>query len=83
MPSSRPSGTPRTARKQLEDAGSKLSAVATDITGVSGRARLETLVAGERDPGALAERVRKAWWSLNRPVSASAPRVAQLRSVPR
>ena len=36
--------------KLLEDAGIKLSSVATDITGVSGRAMLEALVAGERDP---------------------------------
>lgn len=38
--------------KLLEDAGIKLSAVASDITGVSGRAMLEALIAGERDPGA-------------------------------
>ncbi len=36
----------------LEDAGIKLSAVATVITGVSGRAMLEALIAGERDPAA-------------------------------
>ena len=34
----------------LEDAGIKLSSVATDITGVSGRAMLEALIAGQRDP---------------------------------
>ncbi|HEU4897627.1 MAG TPA: IS110 family transposase [Actinomycetota bacterium] len=42
-------------QKTLEDAGIKLDSVATDILGVSGRAMLEALVAGERDPGVLAE----------------------------
>jgi len=41
--------------KLLEDAGIKLSAVATDITGVSGRAMLEALISGQRDPAVLAE----------------------------
>ena len=46
----------RTAEKQrveklLEDAGVKLSVVASDIFGVSGRAMLAALIAGERDPG--------------------------------
>jgi len=35
--------------KLLEDAGIKLSAVASNIVGVSGRAMLEALIAGERD----------------------------------
>jgi hypothetical protein len=38
--------------KLLEDAGVKLSVVATDIFGKSGRAMLDVLIAGERDgPG--------------------------------
>ena len=41
--------------KELEDAGIKLSTVASDILGVSGRAMLEALIAGERDPRVLAE----------------------------
>lgn len=41
--------------KLLEDAGIKLSSVATEITGVSGRAMLEALIAGQRDPAALAD----------------------------
>lgn len=41
--------------KVLEDAGIKLSLVASDITGTSGRAILGAMVAGERDPGVLAE----------------------------
>lgn len=41
--------------KVLEDAGIKLSVVATDITGRSGRAILGALVAGERDPATLAD----------------------------
>ena len=40
--------------KLLEDALVKVSSVATDILGVSGRAMLEALIAGERDPAALA-----------------------------
>jgi len=41
--------------KVLEDAGIKLSVVATDITGVSGRAILAALAAGERNPAVLAD----------------------------
>jgi transposase len=41
--------------KLLEDAGIKLSCVATDVLGVSGRAMLQALVAGVRDPEVLAE----------------------------
>jgi transposase len=45
--------------KLLEDAGIKLSSVASDITGVSGRAMLEALIAGERDPVVLAELAKR------------------------
>jgi len=53
----------RTAEKQrveklLEDAQIKLSVVASDIFGVSGRAMLAALLAGERDPKALAQLAR-------------------------
>ncbi|MHB1583520.1 MAG: IS110 family RNA-guided transposase [Acidimicrobiales bacterium] len=41
--------------KLLEDALIKLSTVASDIFGRSGRAMLEALIAGERDPDALAD----------------------------
>jgi len=41
--------------KVLEDANLKLSSVATDIMGVSGRAMLAALIAGKDDPEALAE----------------------------
>jgi transposase len=44
--------------KLLEDALIKLSTVATDILGVSGRAMLEALIAGQRDPKVLAELAR-------------------------
>jgi transposase len=44
--------------KLLEDALIKLSTVATDIFGVSGRAMLEALIAGQRDPTVLAELAR-------------------------
>jgi transposase len=40
--------------KLLEDAQIKISSVLTDIHGVSGRAMMEALIAGERDPGTLA-----------------------------
>ncbi len=45
--------------KLLEDAGIKLSSVATDISGVSGRAMLEALIAGQRDPAELAELAKR------------------------
>ena len=55
--------------KLLEDALIKLSTVATDLFGVSGRAMLEALIAGQRDPRVLAELARgrlrvkhAAWW---------------------
>ena len=44
--------------KLLEDALIKLSTVATDLMGVSGRAMIEALIAGERDPQVLAELAR-------------------------
>jgi transposase len=44
--------------KVLEDAGIKLDSVAAEALGVSGRAMLAALVAGERDPGVLAELAR-------------------------
>ncbi len=55
----------RTAEKQraeklLEDACIKLSAVITDIFGVSGRDMTAALVAGQRDPRALAQLARRS-----------------------
>ena len=44
--------------KMLEDSGIKLSAVATDIVGVSGRLMLEALIAGNTDPAAMADLAR-------------------------
>lgn len=44
--------------KVLEDAGIKLSCVASDILGVSGRAMLQALVVGERNPTVLAALAR-------------------------
>jgi transposase len=44
--------------KILEDAQIKLSTVASDLFGVSGRAMLDALVAGVRDPRALADLAR-------------------------
>ena len=53
----------RTAEKQrceklLEDAHLKLSSVISDIHGVSGRAMLAAMIAGERNPRVLAEMAR-------------------------
>ncbi|GGN81170.1 IS110 family transposase [Streptomyces albiflavescens] len=45
--------------KLLEDTGIKLAAVAADIMGVSGRAMLEALINGERDPQVLAELAKR------------------------
>jgi transposase len=55
----------RTAEKQraeklLEDACIKISAVISDIFGVSGRDMLAALVAGERDPKVLAQLARRS-----------------------
>jgi transposase len=44
--------------KLLEDAQIKISSVASDIFGVSGRAMLDALVAGERNPKVLAQLAR-------------------------
>jgi transposase len=41
-------------QKVLEDANVKLASVASDVLGVSGRAMLEALIAGESDPMVLA-----------------------------
>jgi transposase len=54
----------RTAEKQrveklLEDAQIKLSVVASDIFGVSGRDMMAALIAGERDPKVLAQLARR------------------------
>ncbi len=46
-------------QKTLEDANLKLSSVLTQIMGVSGRAILDALVGGERDPDALLALVRR------------------------
>jgi transposase len=46
------------AEKMLEDACIKLSVVATDIFGVSGRAMMAALIAGERNPKVLAQLAR-------------------------
>ena len=45
--------------KLLEDAGIKLSSVASDLSGVSGRAMLDALIAGQRDPAALADLAKR------------------------
>jgi transposase len=45
-------------QKVLEDAGIKLSSVASDVLGVSGREMLGALLSGTRDPEVLAELAR-------------------------
>jgi transposase len=47
------------AEKLLEDAHLKLSSVISDIHGVSGRAMLEAIIAGERNPRVLAQLARR------------------------
>jgi transposase len=44
--------------KLLEDTQIKLTSVVSDITGVSGRAMLEAMIAGRRDPRTLAQTAR-------------------------
>ena len=45
--------------KLLQDAGIKLSSVASDISGVSGRAMLEALISGQHDPAELADLAKR------------------------
>jgi transposase len=45
--------------KLLEDSGINRSAVASDILGVSGPAMLDALIAGDRDPVALADLAKR------------------------
>ena len=47
------------AKKLLEDAQINLSSVISDIFGVSGRAMLEALIAGQRDPKVLAQLAKR------------------------
>jgi len=56
-------------QKTLEDAGIKLDSVASDVLGVSGRAMLHALVAGERGP-------RGAGRAVQGPVAQEDPRAA-------
>src|SRR5262245_31557476 len=46
-------------QKILEDADIKLAAVATDVLGVSGRAMIRALIAGQDDPEGLADLARQ------------------------
>jgi transposase len=46
-------------QKVLEDANVKLAGVATDVLGVSGRAMIRALIAGQDDPAELAELARR------------------------
>lgn len=46
-------------QKTLEGANIKLGDVASDVLGVSGRAMLERLIAGETDPAVLADEARR------------------------
>ena len=44
--------------KALEDGGIKIDSVASELLGKSGRAMIEALIAGERNPGVLADLAR-------------------------
>ena len=52
--------------KLLEDAQIKLSVVASDIFGVSGRQMMAALIAGERDPQVLADMARASMRDLRK-----------------
>jgi transposase len=47
-------------QKVLEDANIKLSSVASDVLGVSGRDMIRSIIAGEQDPVALADLARRS-----------------------
>lgn len=46
-------------QKTLEDANIKLSSVASDVMGVSGRNMIQAMIAGQEDPAILADLARK------------------------
>ncbi|MBV8557730.1 MAG: IS110 family transposase, partial [Planctomycetaceae bacterium] len=52
-------GVANRIQKVLEDAKIKLASVATDVPGVSGRAMIRALIAGQEDPAELAELARQ------------------------
>ena len=52
------SGVANRVQKVLEAANIKLGSVASDVLGVSGRAMIQGLIAGESDPARLAEEAR-------------------------
>jgi len=60
--------------KTLEDAGIKIDSVASRLLGESGRAMIEALIAGERNPGRLADLARGC--CAARPRSCSWPAMA-------
>jgi len=66
--------------KVLEDSGVKLSSVASDVLGVSGRRMLEALCAGHSDPAALADLARggcgRSCWRSRRPSPRASERTA-------
>jgi transposase len=66
--------------KELEDAGIKLSSVATDILGVSGRAMLTALIEGERDVHVLAEMAKARNAAQDPPAGGGVDR--ELRAAP-
>ena len=53
------SGGPTVGEAAGGEAGVKLSSVASDINGVSGRAMLEAMIAGQRDPAVLADLAKR------------------------
>ncbi|WP_181810158.1 IS110 family transposase [Streptomyces ipomoeae] len=74
--------------KALRDAQIKLSGVVSDLFGMSGRAMLDALVAGERDPRALADLAKGnlvrsrclfdlEWWRSNADSRSGDPAVAR------
>jgi transposase len=61
------------AEKLLEDTQIKLSSVISDIFGKSGRDMLEALIAGQRDPHALAQMARGSAQSATGPAPGPVP----------
>ena len=72
--------------KLLEDAQIKISAVLSDLHGVTGRAMMEALIAGQRDPRALAGlaqgRARKKTGQLEEAIGPFSAQVARLADIP-
>ena len=69
--------------KLLEDAQIKISAVLSNLHGVTGRAMMDALIAGERDPRTLARLAKGQRTQEDRPARRGAARILHRRTTRR